>query len=268
MQQVERGTIGLDDPVIAHVAEWRDEIALTSLFGSAVAQPGLPAYRELFPQPPRTPRFRSGDLQRAARVRTTHPIGLQRSRVHLLGFLLDEEIPLSIRFETMLGQMCIVEDLQFNPPVTWLRRIAPTEHDTFRGRLIVGEVHDENAWALGGTRDMQVSSERPRPSARMRATCFSARRTNGAFTRDTLESFIARRTDVPGSSRALGWDTMLPTSSCGSRMSSRHLAIPDTPGRHLDRSGPRVYVVLLTNACIQRARTTRSKTCGPHFTMR
>ena len=34
---------------------------------------------------------------------------------------------------------------------------------------------------------------------------------------DTLRTFISK-TDVPGSSRALGWDTMLPTSSCGSRL--------------------------------------------------
>ncbi len=29
-------------------------------------------------------------------------------------------------------------------------RIAPTEFDDWRGRLIQGEVHDENAFALGG----------------------------------------------------------------------------------------------------------------------
>jgi CubicO group peptidase (beta-lactamase class C family) len=28
---------------------------------------------------------------------------------------------------------------------------VPTEHCPFRGRLIVGEVHDENAWAMGGS---------------------------------------------------------------------------------------------------------------------
>ena len=56
---------------------------------------------------------------------------------------------------------------------------------------------------------------------------------------------------VPGSSRALGWDTMLPTSSCGTLMSPSafgHVGFTGTsvwvdPGR--DR-----YFVLLTNcAC-------------------
>ena len=43
----------------------------------------------------------------------------------------------------------------FNPPVNEMEdrreRIAPTEIDkTFRKRLIWGEVHDENAWVMGG----------------------------------------------------------------------------------------------------------------------
>ena len=39
----------------------------------------------------------------------------------------------------------------FNPPKNLLGRIAPTENDTtFRKRLVQGEVHDENAFAMGG----------------------------------------------------------------------------------------------------------------------
>ena len=36
---------------------------------------------------------------------------------------------------------------------------------------------------------------------------------------ETVRRFIARA-GVPGSSRALGWDTMLPTSSCGTKLST------------------------------------------------
>jgi CubicO group peptidase (beta-lactamase class C family) len=38
----------------------------------------------------------------------------------------------------------------FNPPESWLDRIAPTEYCTWRGRRLQGEVHDENAAGLGG----------------------------------------------------------------------------------------------------------------------
>ena len=53
---------------------------------------------------------------------------------------------------------------------------------------------------------------------------------------------------VPGSSRALGWDTMLPTSSCGSRMSPSAFGHVGFTGTSLwiDPARDRYYV-LLTN---------------------
>ncbi len=43
----------------------------------------------------------------------------------------------------------MVETL-FNPPVSLRPRIAPTEIDSWRARHLRGEVHDENAFAVGG----------------------------------------------------------------------------------------------------------------------
>src|SRR5207249_956335 len=44
-----------------------------------------------------------------------------------------------------------MRDTEYNPAKTLLPRIAPTEFDKdFRHRQIHGEVHDENAWVLGG----------------------------------------------------------------------------------------------------------------------
>jgi CubicO group peptidase (beta-lactamase class C family) len=53
---------------------------------------------------------------------------------------------------------------------------------------------------------------------------------------------------VPGSSRALGWDTMLPTSSCGARLSSRAIGHTGFTGTSL-WIDPTIdfYAVLLTN---------------------
>ena len=41
-------------------------------------------------------------------------------------------------------------DAGFNPPADVRGRIACTERDSWRGRLLQGEVHDENCWAMGG----------------------------------------------------------------------------------------------------------------------
>ena len=40
--------------------------------------------------------------------------------------------------------------LMFRPPAALRPEIAPTGVDAWRRRLLVGEVHDGNAWALGG----------------------------------------------------------------------------------------------------------------------
>ena len=64
---------------------------------------------------------------------------------------------------------------------------------------------------------------------------------------DTLRQFTAR-TSVAQSSRALGWDTMLPTSSCGTKMSPDAFGHTGFTGTSLWIDQPAgSYVVLLTN---------------------
>lgn len=59
---------------------------------------------------------------------------------------------------------------------------------------------------------------------------------------------FASPTGVAGSSRAFGWDTMLPTSSCGTRLSSRAIGHTGFTGTSLWIDPEQdLYVVLLTN---------------------
>ena len=140
------------------------------------------------------------------------------------------------------------EPLTFNPPRSWRPRCAPTEVDPWRGRLLAGEVHDENCWALGG--------------AAGHAGLFGTVSAVGAFARAVLRNLageetlghpstmrrFSERSGVPGSSRALGWDTMLPTSSCGTRMSPTAIGHTGFTGTSLwiDWEND-LYVALLTN---------------------
>ncbi len=138
--------------------------------------------------------------------------------------------------------------LLFNPPASLRSQVAPTELDPWRGRLLIGEVDDENCWALGG--------------AAGHAGLFGTAQAVGDFARamlaslqgvdagvaapSTVRTFVARAA-VPGS-RALGWDTMLPTSSCGTKMSAAAFGHTGFTGTSL-WIDPRadVYVVFLTN---------------------
>ena len=62
-----------------------------------------------------------------------------------------------------------------------------------------------------------------------------------------MRAFI-QKVGTPGSSRALGWDTMLPTSSCGTLLSPTSIGHTGFTGTSLWIDWERdLYVVLLTN---------------------
>ena len=140
------------------------------------------------------------------------------------------------------------QPLTFHPPREWRTRIAPTEHDPWRGRTLVGEVHDENAWALGGVAGHAgLFGTASAVGAFARAALHTLRGQPMLATPDTMRLF-ARRTAIPGSSRALGWDTMLPSSSCGTLMSRTAIGHTGFTGTSLWIDWERdLYVVLLTN---------------------
>jgi serine-type D-Ala-D-Ala carboxypeptidase len=128
-------------------------------------------------------------------------------------------------------------ELRFRPGPEWMDRIAPTEN-TELGDERRGVVHDENAFALGG-----VAAH---------AGLFGTAAAVGAAARWWMTSpylpLFAAKTTVPGSSRALAWDTMLPTSSCGTRMSASAIGHTGFTGTSLwiDPAND-LYVVILTN---------------------
>jgi CubicO group peptidase (beta-lactamase class C family) len=250
MRQVERGIVSLDDPVAHHVPDWRDDgpvvVTMRDLLShTAGLAAHVPFYRH----------HQGRDSFEAAIVQTPRAYEPRTKSIYsdlgfmLLGFILDRIAPLATQFDTLRVHMGNIQDLQFTPPVIWKARTAPTRIDPWRQRLLIGEVDDDNAWALGGTAGHAglfgvIGSVGE--FARHVMQVLEGR--TGAFTQATAETFVARRVEIPGSSRALGWDTMLPTSSCGTRMSPRAFGHVGFTGTSLwidpERS---VYVALLTN---------------------
>ena len=128
----------------------------------------------------------------------------------LLGFAIEHAAGASLDrlFEAWRVRELGDAEITFRAAPAWHERTAPSE-DTEHGEERRGEVHDENCAALGGVAG--------------HAGLFGTAAAVGACARWWLASparaLFARKSQTPGSSRALGWDTMLPTSSCGTRLS-------------------------------------------------
>jgi CubicO group peptidase (beta-lactamase class C family) len=249
MRQHERGVLGLDDTVAAHLPTWvgddRAPVTVADLLGHCS---GLPAYRPLYLSCVGGAAFEDA-IARMPLEYTPRTAALYSDLGFiLLGRILERIAPLDVQFRALLQQVGPAEELQYLPPTSWRPRAAPTQQNTWRGRLLVGEVDDDNAFALGGVAPhagLFGTAAAVGEHARHLLQILDDRR--GALRRETVERFVARGT-VPGSSRALGWDTMLPTSSCGTKLSARAFGHTGFTGTSLwidpERS---LYVVLLTN---------------------
>jgi CubicO group peptidase (beta-lactamase class C family) len=265
MRAVDDGRLRIEDEVSSWLNEWRGSDRETVTVRDLLAHSsGLPAYLPFFRDCTGRQEFQHAictlPLEYAPSTRSTYSdLGFI-----LLGFILEDAIPDSARAGSLPGtfdpaaslsgqfgrmaSFMTAEPLTFKPPRSWRSRTAPTEIDRWRGRLLVGEVHDENAWALGGAAGhagLFGTAAAVGASARAMMQTLAGDR---VLAKPTTAQLFAARTEIPGSSRALGWDTMLPTSSCGTRLSRSAIGHTGFTGTSLWIDWERdFYVVLLTN---------------------
>jgi CubicO group peptidase (beta-lactamase class C family) len=274
MNLVASRALRLDERVADFFPEWRgadrDGVTVADLLEHAA---GLPA--RLVDAPPKGRREFEHDictmpLEYAPRTRSIYSdLGFV-----LLGFLLADRggVSLADQFDALWSRLAphVADgggDHPADPVEKGLRRLltfdvapsvrrlaAPTMpmlEDARRGRILRGEVHDNYAAALGGVAGhaglfgtapaLSVFAQAVLRGLRGEATL------PPPWTPERLRQFAAK-SSVPGSSRALGWDTMLPTSSCGTRMSASAIGHAGFTGTSLwiDPERDR-YFVLLTN---------------------
>src|SRR6185503_16627941 len=151
MRLVERGGITLDDPITHHLPAWRgidrESVTVRDLLSHSSGLPAHePFYLTLQGRDAIEHAICASPLEYAPRTRSVYSdLGFM-----LLGFILADVAPLEVQFDALRGQMQNPEELQFHPPDLWKARTAPTRFSEWRHRLLVGEVDDDNAWALGG----------------------------------------------------------------------------------------------------------------------
>lgn len=151
------------------------------------------------------------------------------------------------------------------PPSGSTLTIAPTEEDPWRGRTLRGEVHDENAFALGGVAGHAGLFGTARAVLAVAQAWMDGRRGKaGLLESELVRCFTTKQQTVPNSSWALGWDTPSAPSSSGTLFS------PESFG-HLGYTGTSLWidpvkeleVVLLSNRVHPTRRNERIRAFRP-----
>ena len=131
------------------------------------------------------------------------------------------------------------------------RTIAATEECPWRGRILCGEVHDDNAHAMGGVAGhagLFSSASDMHRFIRFLGRCLNGDETD-FLPEAVVREFLEAERNVPGQTHVLGWDTPSPEgSSSGRYFSARtvgHLGFTGTSiWWDLERD---LHVVFLTN---------------------
>lgn len=250
MCHINTGRWTLSDRVNQHLSSWsgadRELVTIADLLAHTS---GLQAYLPLFQEQVERDAFKE-KISRLPLEYTPRTMSVYSDLGFiLLGFLLEDlaKEPLDQQFRNMT-ESCGIDDLQYLPPNSWKIRTAPTGENPLRGRCLVGEVHDDNGWALGGVAGHTGLFGSAPAVGRFARIILSDLRGSDILASSTTLQVFTRRTSVPYSSRALGWDTMLPTSSCGHSFSKSAIGHTGFTGTSL-WIDPELdlYIVCLTN---------------------
>jgi len=239
-------------------ADWRHRVTVRHLLTHTS---GLPAFKEYW----RTSKGKQDTLARIFAEPLEYDPGTKEIYSDL-GIILMAEIVERLTGRTLdgLAKSTIfsplgMKDTMYRPPKGLWSQTAPTEIDNnLRYRLVQGEVHDENAFAIGG-----VSGHAGLFSTAPDLAAFCQMLLNGgvyAHQRILRRAMIAQFTapqQLSGGTRTLGWAVPTEGGSSGHYFSARSFGHTGFTGTSIwidpDRQ---LFVVLLTN----RVHPTRENT--------
>ena len=230
-------------------AEWRHQVTVRHLLTHTS---GLPAFKEYW----RTSKSKQETLAKIFAEPLEYEPGTKEIYSDL-GIILMAEIIERLTGRTLddLAKVYVfsplgMKDTTFRPPKTLWQWIAPTEFDrNLRNRLVQGEVHDENAFAIGG-----VSGHAGLFSTAPDLAAFCQMLLNGGvyahhriLRRATIAQFTTPQ-QLSNGTRTLGWAVPTEGSSSGHYFSSHSFGHTGFTGTSIwidpDRQ---LFVVLLTN---------------------
>ena len=261
---IQEGTLALDQQVgdLLHECE-ASPVGPATVSHLLSHSSGLPAwqpfYRRMDTRATNQPAVRGSEkatqevLECIARENLVYPVGA-RSLYSDLGFMLLGAIVERLSGQSLdafcRGHIYVeigAEPLGFMPTQPksghWpidsgfdRRLIASTEDDPWRRRILRGEVHDENAFAMGGVAGhagLFGTASAVLAVSRVWLEGWLGR--GSFFLPELVQRFTMRQEQTPDSSWALGWDTPSIPSSSGTKFSAQSFG-------HLGYTGTSLWV--------------------------
>jgi CubicO group peptidase (beta-lactamase class C family) len=265
--------ISLNDPVSRFIPDFlsQDRQDIT-LFHLLTHSSGLPEWRPFYREVSRLTQEQSGVrnivgsksllYELIHQEPLVYPTG-SKSLYSDLGFILLGEIIEKVT-QKSLDEFCEekifvplkMRDTFFLPlyterqiQITKTRRIASTENCPWRGRVLRGEVQDENAHVMGGVAGHAgLFGTAEDLCTFLKAMLKSLQSQNGFLPQSMAKVFVTRQSRIPDTCWALGWTTPSEPSTSGQFFSARSFG-------HLGFTGTSVWVdpdadlivILLTN---------------------
>ncbi len=256
----DQGKVKLDDPVTTYLPAFgggaKDDITIRLLLEH---RSGLPAGKDLWRVAWTPDEARRSAIATPLECSPGSCVIYSDIGADVLGFV--AEAVSGQRLDVFLQERVFdpldMKETAFRPHWTLRERTAPTELNPPRGYPLWGEVHDENAFALGG-----IAGHAGLFSTASDLAVFAQMMLNGGelngirIVADSTVALFTARTAAKGN-RALGWDTCERDTSCGKHLSERAFGHTGFTGTSLwidpDRN---LFVILLTNR-VHAARARR-----------
>lgn len=257
----DEGKIALDEPVSTYLPDFtggtKDLVTVRMLLEH---RSGLPAGRDLWRIASSPADARRAVLETPLKYMPGAQVEYSDLGPDVLAFIVERAsgMPLDSFLEQRVFEPLGMSQTSFRPNALLRSGIAPTELNPPRGYPLRGEVHDENAYALGG-----VAGHAGIFSTASDISVFAQMMLNGGeFEGKRLirESTVSLFTKRVAGTRALGWDTCGGQGSCGKYLSDHSYGHTGFTGTSLwidpDRQ---MFVILLTNR-VHAARAKRPAT--------
>jgi CubicO group peptidase (beta-lactamase class C family) len=263
MLLIETGRVGLDEPVDSYIDTWCQPAADTPTLRQLLSHcAGLPAWRPFYQRVDytfATPGQRPSVYAMVHRETPTSRPGT-RTQYSDAGFIILGEVaetvtgmPLDTFCQQRICAPLQLGEMAFHP----LGRARPadmafasTEHCPWRRRILEGEVHDENAWIMGGVAGHAGLFATGRAVWRFGQSLLHGLRGHPwLVSTPTLRTFTTRQRAPAGTTWALGWDTPTPgKSSAGQYISPAAIGHLGFTGTSLWIDPEKdVIIVFLTN---------------------